>query len=148
MKMLPEWKPQYSVNHTELDAQHKELFRLAAKVYSLDANAATKERISKLMKAFYEYIKKHFSQEEEYMELINYPKLDKHRAMHQGIITSLNSIIQQSQSLKEIRISMRKIVQLWLVEHILKHDMQYEKWRKDERHKNIQETTYKEYQDL
>lgn len=144
---MPVWKSRYSVNHTGLDAQHKELFRLAAQVYGLDASAATKARISSLMQAFYAYIKNHFSEEEEYMRIIGYPKLEEHRKQHQEITASLNKIIKQSQSLKEIRVSMRMVVKLWLVNHILEHDMQYERWRKKERHRKIQEAD-EEYEDI
>lgn len=135
--MLPAWKAQYSVNHTELDAHHKELFRLAAQVYGLDANAATKEKIRELMHKFYGYMKKHFKEEEEYMELIEYPDIEKHRLQHQNIINSLNSVIKKSHDLREVRETMRMAVRVWLVEHILQHDMQYEKWRKSNRCERI-----------
>jgi len=131
--MLPSWREQYSVNHTELDAQHKELFRLAAKVYNLDASAATKPKMRELLHGFYAYMKKHFSEEEAYMETIGYPKLEEHRIQHQKIIDSLNTIVKKSHNLKEIREAMRKIVRLWLIEHIMQHDMGYEKWRKSNR---------------
>lgn len=131
--MLPVWKAQYSVHHTELDAQHKELFRLAAQVYGLDASAATKAKIRELLHGFFAYMQKHFSEEEEYMQTINYPKLEEHRIQHQGIIDSLNIIIKKSHDLKEIREAMRMMVREWLVEHIMQHDMEYEKWRKSNR---------------
>ena len=131
--MLPVWKVQYSVNHTLLDAQHKELFRLAAQVYGLDASAATKEKIRELLHGFYGYMKKKFSEEEAYMDTIGYPKLEEHRAQHLEIIDSFNAIIKKSHDLKEIREAMRMMVKVWLVEHIMQHDMQYEKWRKTDR---------------
>lgn len=131
--MLPSWKPQYSVNHSGLDAQHKELFRLAAQVYGLDASAATKTKIRELLHGFYGYMQKHFTEEEAYMEAIGYPGIQEHRTQHQEIIDSLNGIIKKSHDLKEIRSSMRMMVRVWLVEHIMQHDMQYEKWRKTNR---------------
>jgi len=137
--MLPVWKAQYSVNHTGLDGQHKELFRLAAQVYGLDANAATKSKIRELLNSFFSYMKKHFSEEEEYMRIIGYPDIEEHRVQHQEIINSFNGVIKKSNDLKEIREAMRMIVRVWLVEHIMRHDMQYEKWRKANRHEKAKD---------
>ena len=128
--MLPEWKARYSVNHTTLDAQHKELFRLAGRVYSLDMRAFTKERVRELLREFYSYMKIHFSEEEEYMATIEYPELDAHKQLHQEIIAGMNAILEQSPNYAHMRESMKKIVKDWLVDHILIHDLNYEQWRK------------------
>lgn len=131
--MLPSWKPQYSVNHSELDAQHQELFRLALNVYTLSPQRATKENIRGLLKNFYMYMQKHFNEEEAYMKEIGYEGLEEHCAYHADIIESMNGILQQSHSFLQMQASMRKIVRVWLVEHILVHDMRYEAWRKVKR---------------
>lgn len=137
--MLPMWKERYSVNHSGLDAQHKELFKLAGKVYSLDMNAFTKEKARELFSAFYGYMKQHFEEEQAYMESIEYPKLDHHKEQHSEIIEGMNAILQQSHSYLEMREAMKKIVKDWLVDHILVHDLEYERWRKT-RHKIELET--------
>ncbi len=130
--MLPQWNSNFSVNHSIIDEQHKRLFKLASQVYTLDANAATKHRISLLMREFYDYMKSHFKDEEEYMKTIGYPKLDEHKRQHEEIVESLNKTIKEASSFKQIRISLKEIVKKWLVEHILKHDLEYERWRKKE----------------
>ena len=129
--MLPTWKERYSVHHTGLDAQHKELFNLAGKVYSLDMNAFTKEKARELFASFYGYMKKHFVEEQEYMESINYPKLEEHKEQHNEIVEGMNAILQKSHSYLEMREAMKKIVKDWLVDHILVHDLEYERWRKE-----------------
>lgn len=138
--MLPKWRTQYSVNHSVLDAQHQELFRLAEQVYGLSAQDATKERIRKLMGQFYMYMKKHFGEEEAYMEHIGYPDLEAHRKHHEKIVEGLNEIIQKSHGLQEVREKLKMIVRVWLVKHILEIDMAYEKWRKSNRKKEYQQT--------
>jgi len=65
--------------------------------------------------------------------------LDKHKAQHAQIIHSLNKTIKEAQNLKQIRQSMRIMVRKWLVEHIIKHDLEYEKWRKSNRIQKIKE---------
>ncbi|MCK9257092.1 MAG: hemerythrin family protein [Sulfurospirillaceae bacterium] len=141
--MLPQWNSNFSVNHSIIDEQHKRLFKLASQVYTLDANAATKHRISLLMREFYDYMKSHFKDEEEYMKTIGYPKLDEHKRQHEEIVESLNKTIKEASSFKQIRISLKEIVKKWLVEHILKHDLEYERWRKKERKSraNLQKNT-------
>ncbi|MBN2964911.1 hemerythrin family protein [Sulfurospirillum sp. T05] len=136
--MLPTWKPQYSVNHSLLDAQHQELFRLALEVYTLSPQRATKEKVRTLLKNFYMYMKEHFKEEEAYMEEIGYENREEHGALHADIIEAMNGILQQSHSFLEIQAALRKIVRVWLMEHILVHDMQYEKWRKAKRREEAQ----------
>ena len=141
--MLPQWNSNFSVNHSIIDEQHKRLFKLASQVYTLDANAATKHRISLLMREFYDYMKSHFKDEEEYMKTIGYPKLDEHKRQHEEIVESLNKTIKEASSFKQIRISLKEIVRKWLVEHILKHDLEYERCLKKERKSraNLQKNT-------
>jgi hemerythrin len=145
--MLPAWKNTYSVNHTELDAQHKELFRLAQEVYMLPPRLATKEAIRGLFGKFFSYMKKHFEEEEAYMEAIGFPSASEHKAYHEKIVAALTKTLQQSHTLPEIQMAMKKIVKVWLVEHILVKDMEYERWRKEKYHKEARAKGHASLQD-
>ena len=128
--MLPTWKPQYSVNHSLLDAQHQELFRLALEVYTLSPQRATKEKVRTLLKNFYMYMKEHFKEEEAYMQSLDYPLYDKHKKFHETIIEGMTKILKEKKSIAELQKSMKMIAKKWLVEHILENDLKIEKWRK------------------
>ena len=80
--MIIEWDEKYSLNHELLDAQHQELFALANAVQNLDTNVYDKTELSRLFKEFFNYMAKHFKEEEAYMESLHYPLYTKHKKLH------------------------------------------------------------------
>ncbi|WP_263834018.1 bacteriohemerythrin [Sulfurospirillum oryzae] len=128
--MIIEWDERYSVHHELLDLQHQELFELAKTVQKLDAATTTKAELSKLFKEFYDYMAKHFKEEEAYMQSIHYPLYIKHRKLHESIIEGMNKILKEKKTIEELQTSMQMIAKKWLAEHILENDLKIEKWRK------------------
>ena len=128
--MATQWKESFSLYHERIDAQHKELFRLANFVESLDARSITKLELSTLFKEFFDYMKKHFSEEEAYMASIEYPLLKEHQVLHQEIIDSIANLLREKRSIQELQQAMKEASHRWLVEHILQNDLKIEKWRK------------------
>ena len=74
-------------------------------------------------------MEEHFSEEEAYMESIDYPLLDQHRKLHQDIIDSIANILKQKKSIEELQQAMKEASHKWLVEHIINNDLKMEKWR-------------------
>lgn len=128
--MIIEWDERYSVHHELLDLQHQDLFSLANAVQSLDPNNANKAELSKLFKEFFDYMAKHFKEEEAYMRSLDYPLLEKHQKLHESIIEGMTKILKEKKGVLELQNSMKMIAKKWLVEHILENDLKIEKWRK------------------
>jgi hemerythrin len=128
--VIIEWDERYSVHHELLDLQHQELFDLANTVQRLDPNNADKAELSKLFKEFFDYMAKHFKEEEAYMQSLDYPLLEKHKKFHESIILGMTKILKEKKGIVELQKSMKMIAQKWLVEHILENDLKIEKWRK------------------
>ena len=128
--MPSQWKESFSLNHEKIDAQHKELFRLANYIENIDDRTATKLELASLFKDFFNYMSEHFSEEEAYMESIEYPLVEQHRMLHQDIIGSLSKILKEKRSIFELQQSLKETSRKWLVDHILNHDLKIEKWRK------------------
>ena len=128
--MPSQWKESFSLNHEKIDAQHKELFRLANYIENIDDRTATKLELASLFKDFFNYMSEHFSEEEAYMESIEYPLVEQHRMLHQDIIDSLSKILKEKRSIAELQQSLKETSRKWLVDHILNHDLKIEKWRK------------------
>jgi len=128
--VIIEWDESYSVHHELLDKQHQELFDLANSVQKLDAATATKAELSKIFKQFYDYMAKHFKEEEAYMQSLHYPLYIKHHKLHESIIAGMNKILKEKKSIEELQKSMQMIAKKWLAEHILENDLKIEKWRK------------------
>ena len=128
--MLIEWSEKFSLHHALLDKQHQELFDLANAVQALDPNSADKVALGKLFKEFFDYMAKHFKEEEAYMQNLDYPLLEKHKKFHESIIEGMTKILKEKKGVAELQKSTKMIAQKWLVEHILENDLKIEKWRK------------------
>lgn len=128
--MVIEWDERFSLNHALLDLQHQELFELANAAQRLDPDNANKAELSKLFKEFYDYMAKHFKEEEAYMQSLDYPLLEKHKKFHESIIEGMTKILQEKKGVVELQKSIQMIAKKWLVEHILENDLKIEKWRK------------------
>ena len=73
-----EMKPEYYIGIDMIDEEHKQLFKYADDAYELlhDENTPDKyDRIDMILEDLRDYTAKHFNDEEQYMESINYKKL-------------------------------------------------------------------------
>lgn len=128
--MLPSWDDKYKTDYERVDRQHKKLFDLAAHAYLMNAKLVSKEEIKEVLFEFFEYMKVHFKDEEEYMAAIGYPNLDEHKEIHQFIINSLVRLIKEIHDVHDMKKKLSIIAKNWLVDHIIKEDMKIAKWRK------------------
>ncbi len=121
--MLPKWCDDYSIDNPMIDEQHKKLFELAGAVESIADRSVSKRKIKDLLTEFFHYMRDHFSDEEKYMESINYPELEPHRRIHKEIIQSMVHLIGSIKTTNDLKERLYLISKKWLLEHILFEDM-------------------------
>ena len=121
--MLPKWCDEYSINNPMIDEQHKKLFELAGAVEGIADRSVSKRKIKDLLTEFFHYMRDHFSDEEKYMESINYPELEPHRKIHKEIIKSMVHLIGSIKTTNDLKERLYLISKQWLLEHILFEDM-------------------------
>lgn len=127
--MLPKWEDRFSIHNAQIDLQHKKLFELAHKAYSLDYKGTTRAEIRTILLEFFDYMKTHFDDEEHYMKEIGYPEIQKHKRLHRRIIDELSKTIKQIHNVHDMRVKLKIVAQEWLLNHILHDDMLIEKYR-------------------
>lgn len=128
--MLPKWDDKFSVHNSHIDAQHKQLFKLAGQAYALANKQITIEEIKALLMGFFDYMKKHFRDEEIYMEAIGYPDLERHHQIHRKIVQDLAGLIQETKNADDLKEKLAIIAKDWLLTHILQEDMKIEQYRR------------------
>lgn len=121
--LLPKWSDEYSIDNPRIDAQHKKLFDMAGAVESIADRSVSKRKIKDLLTEFFHYMRDHFSDEEKYMEEINYPELEAHRKIHKEIIQSMVHLIGSIKTTNDLKERLYLISKKWLLEHILFEDM-------------------------
>ncbi|CAM3632713.1 MULTISPECIES: bacteriohemerythrin [Helicobacter] len=129
--MLPAWSKEISVHNEKIDEQHKKLFEIAGRAYMMTEKKSSKEEVIGVLRELLEYTKEHFKDEEEYMQSISFPRLEAHRAIHQDIIRDMVSAVTRVQNLNDLKDEIAKIAKNWLLVHIIKEDMQIEKFRRN-----------------
>ncbi|MDE5925168.1 MAG: hemerythrin family protein [Helicobacter sp.] len=129
--MLPTWSKEISVHNEKIDEQHKKLFEIAGRAYMMTEKKSSKEEVIGVLRELLEYTKEHFKDEEEYMQSISFPRLEAHRVIHQDIIRDMVSAVTRVQNLNDLKDEIAKIAKNWLLVHIIKEDMQIEKFRRN-----------------
>jgi hemerythrin len=123
---LFEWKTEYSVNIAEIDAQHKELFRIAGELNNAMAAGHGKAILTDTLERLIAYTKKHFAHEERLMQLHKYPDYGGHKLQHDKLT---GQVLDFQRDVKEgkllVTLDIMRFLHNWLENHILKTDKLY-----------------------
>lgn len=124
-----EMKPEYFTGITLIDEEHKQLFAYANEAYDLlqeEFIPDKYDRIVAILQELRNYTKKHFSDEEAYMESIQYKRIFTQKIQHQEFIDKLDNIdidsIEAGENQDEALIDILEFLTNWLIHHILELD--------------------------
>lgn len=117
------WRDDYKVFNNIIDKEHKELFNIALKALDYH-NTNIKSHIKLTIKELYDYMKKHFEHEEQYMSEIDYPHINYHKTLHEDIINQMNDFIKEINKMKleEFEKKLIEYMDIWLINHIIFED--------------------------
>ena len=126
-----EMKPEYLTNIPLIDEEHQQLFDYANQVYDLlhqEFIADKYDNIADVLGKLRDYTKKHFADEEAYMESIQYKRLFSQKIQHNAFIQKLEEwdleSIDGSDNQDETIQEMLNFLTDWLIHHILELDTQ------------------------
>ena len=126
-----EMKPEYLTNIPLIDEEHQQLFDYANQVYDLlhqEFIADKYDNIADVLGKLRDYTKKHFAEEEAYMESIQYKRLFSQKIQHNAFIQKLEEwdleSIDGSDNQDETIQEMLNFLTDWLIHHILELDTQ------------------------
>jgi hemerythrin len=77
------WNAAYAVYLSDIDSQHKDLFKLSGELYRALVAGAEPAKVESLMSDVLEHITVHFAHEEALMEETAYPSRGRHVRQHQ-----------------------------------------------------------------
>lgn len=123
-----EMKDEYLTGIQEIDDQHRELFRIAKTAYDLLGDNYLPDMYDHIVAIIVElkdYTRKHFADEEAYMESISYKRMFTQKIEHQQFIEKLEEInlddVDNNQ--KEALVKILEFLDYWLSHHILENDI-------------------------
>jgi len=123
LKNFFQWKDIYKIRDQQIDKEHKKLFTIAIK--ALETPITGKKRhIRTILKELNRYMQEHFHNEEEFMSSISFPEYQKHKEIHEQIISQMNQFIQTipTLSIEEFERMLIEYMDVWLINHILVED--------------------------
>lgn len=122
-----EFTEEYVTGIPLIDAEHKELFRIAGEAYNLLMNEFIPDKydnISAILNELRNYTKKHFKDEEDYMNSIHYKRMFTQKVEHEAFIEKLDSIDMDDvdENQKAVLLDLLDFLLNWLIHHILEKD--------------------------
>lgn len=121
--LLSEWSADLAFGVPVIDAQHRQLFDLAATF----AGDGDQIRVMKSLAMLCDYVNTHFREEEALMAACRYPELEEHKVMHRQFRAMLVKLLDNARqmSLDEIAEEVKKLIFGWFYNHILVVDCRY-----------------------
>ena len=123
-----EMKDEYRTGIEMIDEEHTRLFEIADELYELFQNEFIPDKydyIVQVLSELKDYAAKHFQDEEEYMESIQYKRLFTQKIQHNAFIEKMNSIELNDLDADQQKtcLDLLEFINDWLVHHILENDL-------------------------
>lgn len=125
---LTDWSDKLRFGIEPIDAQHEQLFELAA---SFEGNG-DQIRVMKTLALLCNYVKEHFREEEELLAQCGYLPLAAHQRLHAEFRGMLRDLLAEAThlTLDEIADRVRYLINGWFYNHIMVTDLDYVPWVK------------------
>jgi len=123
---LIKWRDSYSVDFEQLDKQHEVLVKFINEMFIIirdkEINISLSYQIDQLIK----YTKEHFDYEEKLLEKAGFELLAQHKEIHKKLVEEVVDLREQVEKNTDgICSDLYAFLRNWLIDHILKEDMQY-----------------------
>ncbi len=119
--MAIEWNEQLATGNSNIDDQHKELFRRFDSLLAACNQRKGKEEVHSLLVFLGDYVKTHFSMEEALQKKNNFPDYPAHKEQHDGFMRDLRKLEEQLElegASFPLVIQTNQIMINWLIKHI------------------------------
>ena len=124
--VLIPWTESLSVGVSSMDAHHQKLVNMINELHAALRQKKGLEVGLKLLVELDKYVRYHFHAEEEMMRKAHYPKLDEQLKAHKLFLEKAGAMKQRWEAGdKSVPTELMRVLQDWLVAHIMKMDKQY-----------------------
>jgi hemerythrin len=113
-----EWKDAYRVGIEDIDEEHRELVRIANRLFGELDNGQLQRELMTLR----QHMLAHFHKEEILMGRIGYPRLAEHRTLHEALLDDFDHYAANVARNPEQVPGLRAFLVEWVLDHIVNHD--------------------------
>lgn len=124
------WTNAFSVQNKEIDDQHKNWIDIYNKAHGWMIGDIEKDNRSDIgrdaLNEMLEYCRYHFSFEEKFMAETGFSGIEPHKVIHEDFVKKIDHIYGQiDQGIMVLNSEVIKIIENWIVDHILNEDKKY-----------------------
>jgi hemerythrin-like metal-binding protein len=119
--MALNWNDKYKIGDGKIDAEHQEWFRLANAFLAADCV----QSMTASGEVFSQYTRQHFSEEEILMHQVQYPLMETHTREHQGLVSTLDKILDVVGEDVLTKVELEDFVGYCLAKHITTDDSRF-----------------------
>jgi hemerythrin-like metal-binding protein len=124
--VLIPWGDHLSVGVEAMDGHHKRLVQMINELHAALRNRQGMAASTALLKQLNQYVVYHFNAEEVLMERAKYPGLAEHREIHHKFLAAATELERRwIAGDKAVPVELMRVLQEWLVAHIMKVDKKY-----------------------
>lgn len=121
------WNKQYEIGVEVIDNEHKKLFRILNKLFSLESHELKSRWVCReAIKYFKDHTFQHFKNEEDYMESVQYEGFEMHKRIHKNFrdttLPALEKELEQTRYSDEAISHFLGVCTGWLIGHTLIED--------------------------
>jgi len=123
--MALEWTEDLATGSGEIDRQHKELFSRINALFEACRQGKGKAEVNEVVQFLDDYVVRHFSEEEKYMQKYDYPRYAAHKAQHLEFVENFSELrkqIEREGPGVHLVVKTNHMIVQWLVNHISKVD--------------------------
>jgi hemerythrin-like metal-binding protein len=131
---LVQWEESYRLGLNEIDEQHKVLFDIMNELWMAIVRRAGNTEMLGIVNELERYTVSHFSEEERFMQSMNYSSYQTHCAQHAHFVERIHAARQSLLDGKQIDLELLHFLRDWLVHHIGSEDRAYSAEFQDGRH--------------
>ena len=127
------WKSEYNISNFKIDKEHQKLFTIAREamnISKLKDDKEVKNKLKEIITKLFDYVGTHFSNEQKYMEEIDYPELENHKILHKNMLNMLTTLISELNKLEleDIEKLLFNFIEEYFIRHIVLEDKKIQLW--------------------
>ncbi len=131
---IVEWSDDFKIGEDKIDREHWGLFALIHDLGDKISQGAAETSINATIEALAAYVDVHFEHEERLMQETGYPEFDAHKKAHEALdqrVAEFKEALRRSPETFDFE-GLMDFLSNWLSEHILKVDMKFAAFHKEQ----------------
>jgi hemerythrin len=125
MRQIFEWKTAYSVGHTVLDEQHRQMLDMCKRANACAKRKRADEDFHEVLNDLAEFARAHFEYEESILMACNTPVLKEQVNDHNDGMKQIMMFLHDSFTGSVNKVALADYLQEWWRHHVLISDMKY-----------------------